>query len=122
MVWHAAQAPEAMRGCGGILLSPAGRRFCDELGTRDYVTARLQVRHSSYPLAHYTSTDFGAEAFFVSATLTCKTGMCDYIAARLRARCVCKQSNSVYRCAVQSGEAAVSCAAASDKQRLHTYV
>lgn len=34
-------AAEALRGAGGILLDGKGNRFCDELGTRDYV--RLPV-------------------------------------------------------------------------------
>jgi succinate dehydrogenase/fumarate reductase flavoprotein subunit len=32
-------AAEALRGVGGILLDANGRRFCDDLGKRDYVTA-----------------------------------------------------------------------------------
>jgi len=35
-------APEAMRGCGGVLFNYLGKRFCDELGTRDYVTACIE--------------------------------------------------------------------------------
>jgi flavocytochrome c len=34
-------AAEALRGVGGILLDAAGRRFCDELGHRDYVTGEM---------------------------------------------------------------------------------
>lgn len=34
-------AAEALRGAGGILLDGKGNRFCDELGTRDYVTGRI---------------------------------------------------------------------------------
>lgn len=34
-------AAEALRGCGGILLNNEGERFCDELGTRDYVTGEM---------------------------------------------------------------------------------
>lgn len=34
-------APEAMRGCGGILLNQHGRRFCNELGRRDFVTGEI---------------------------------------------------------------------------------
>ena len=32
---------ELMRGIGGILLNARGERFCNELGTRDYVTAKM---------------------------------------------------------------------------------
>ncbi|KAK9895825.1 Flavocytochrome c [Cystobasidium minutum MCA 4210] len=34
-------AAEALRGAGGLLLDGKGDRFCDELGTRDYVTGRI---------------------------------------------------------------------------------
>jgi hypothetical protein len=35
-------APEKLRGCGALLLSPAGRRFVDELTTRDKVAGAIQ--------------------------------------------------------------------------------
>lgn len=35
-------APELMRGVGGILLNEEGKRFCDELGPRDYVTEKIR--------------------------------------------------------------------------------
>lgn len=31
-------APEALRGCGGILINSEGKRFANELGLRDYVS------------------------------------------------------------------------------------
>jgi len=34
-------AAEALRGVGGILLNNQGKRFCDELGHRDYVTGKI---------------------------------------------------------------------------------
>lgn len=34
-------AAEALRGVGGILLTAEGKRFCDELGHRDYVTGEM---------------------------------------------------------------------------------
>lgn len=34
-------AAEALRGVGGILLDKNGDRFCDELGTRDYVSGEM---------------------------------------------------------------------------------
>lgn len=34
-------AAEALRGCGGVLLDGTGKRFCDELGKRDYVSGRM---------------------------------------------------------------------------------
>ena len=35
-------AAELLRGAGGILLTRSGQRFANELGTRDYVSARMQ--------------------------------------------------------------------------------
>jgi len=37
-------APEAIRGCGAILLNAEGKRFVNELGRRDHVTAKM-VEH-----------------------------------------------------------------------------
>jgi len=34
-------AAEALRGVGGLLVDNEGKRFCDELGTRDYVTGEM---------------------------------------------------------------------------------
>ncbi len=34
-------APEALRGCGAILLNPEGKRFVNELGRRDHVTQSI---------------------------------------------------------------------------------
>ena len=34
-------APEALRGCGAILLDKHGRRFANELGRRDYLTEKI---------------------------------------------------------------------------------
>ena len=34
-------APELLRGVGGILLNQKGERFCNELGTRDYITNKI---------------------------------------------------------------------------------
>ena len=34
-------APELLRGVGGILVNQKGERFCNELGTRDYVTEKI---------------------------------------------------------------------------------
>ena len=34
-------APELLRGVGGILVNQTGERFCNELGTRDYVTKQI---------------------------------------------------------------------------------
>jgi len=34
-------APELLRGVGGILINQNGERFCNELGTRDYVFEKI---------------------------------------------------------------------------------
>ncbi|KAF8382201.1 hypothetical protein PRIPAC_71343, partial [Pristionchus pacificus] len=42
-------AAEALRGKGALLLSPKGVRFANELGRRDYVTARIQKECAALP-------------------------------------------------------------------------
>lgn len=37
-------APEALRGCGAILLNSIGERFVNELGLRDYVTEQILAK------------------------------------------------------------------------------
>lgn len=37
-------APEALRGVGGLLINGSGARFCNELGTRDYVTELMEAQ------------------------------------------------------------------------------
>ena len=34
-------APELLMGVGGILINQKGQRFCNELGTRDYVSQKI---------------------------------------------------------------------------------
>jgi flavocytochrome c len=43
-------AAEALRGVGGILLDANGRRFCDELGRRDYVTGEMNKNKGPFRL------------------------------------------------------------------------
>jgi len=43
-------AAEALRGVGGILLDAKGNRFCNELGTRDYVTDCMNKGHGPFRL------------------------------------------------------------------------
>jgi len=43
-------AAEALRGCGGIILDRNGRRFCDDLGKRDYVTSRMWLNQGPFRL------------------------------------------------------------------------
>ena len=39
-------AAEALRGVGGLILDNKGQRFCNELGTRDYVTGEMWKRNA----------------------------------------------------------------------------
>ena len=41
-------AAELMRGVGGILINAAGKRFCNELGTRAYVTDKMLGHNEQY--------------------------------------------------------------------------
>lgn len=41
-------AAELLRGVGGILLNGAGKRFCNELGTRSYVTNKMLSHNDTY--------------------------------------------------------------------------
>lgn len=43
-------AAEALRGSGGILLDANGKRFCDELGRRDYVTGEMNRNKGPFRL------------------------------------------------------------------------
>jgi len=43
-------AAEALRGAGGIILDANGRRFCDELGRRDYVTGEMKKNKGPFRL------------------------------------------------------------------------
>lgn len=50
---------EALRGEGGIIINRKGERFCDELGTRDYVSGEMlkQVEMGNGPLRLILSTE-----------------------------------------------------------------
>jgi succinate dehydrogenase/fumarate reductase flavoprotein subunit len=54
-------APEALRGSGGILLNEQGRRFIDELTTRDKVTAAIFAQPGAQ--AFLLLDKFAAELF-----------------------------------------------------------
>lgn len=41
-------APEALRGCGAILLDPNGQRFANELGRRDYLSGKILEQCGHY--------------------------------------------------------------------------
>merc|ERR1712159_340812 len=43
-------AAEALRGVGGILIDAKGNGFCNELGTRDYVTDCMNKGHGPFRL------------------------------------------------------------------------
>ena len=44
-------APEAIRGCGAILLNAEGKRFVNELGRRDHVTAKMMEHCKPYKVS-----------------------------------------------------------------------
>lgn len=52
-------APERLRGCGALLLLPSGRRFVDELSTREHVVGAM-MEHS----AEAASTAAGGQPVF----------------------------------------------------------
>ena len=43
-------AAEALRGVGGLILDREGQRFCNELGRRDYVSAKMQENKGPFRL------------------------------------------------------------------------
>ncbi len=43
-------AAEALRGCGGVILNKNGKRFCDELGRRDYVSGEMFKNQAPFRL------------------------------------------------------------------------
>ena len=43
---------EILRGVGGILLNSKGKRFCNELGRRDYVVSKMKEQNT--PNLHFT--------------------------------------------------------------------
>ena len=47
-------APEALRGCGAILLDAGGKRFVNELGRRDHVTGQMMQRCKPYKVGRKT--------------------------------------------------------------------
>jgi len=55
-------APEAMRGCGGILLNSQGQRFCNELDTRDKVTEMILGNCAPYPVSEELLQEGGPES------------------------------------------------------------
>ena len=68
-------APELLRGVGGILINEKGERFCNELGTRDYVfekilsnckkqeTAEIDQYESYLLLNEQMANEFGLSSF-----------------------------------------------------------
>lgn len=63
-------APEALRGCGGILMKSPGKRFVNELGTRDFVTDHIwkncpDMFNNKRKVAHLLLGEEAAEKFGV---------------------------------------------------------
>jgi succinate dehydrogenase/fumarate reductase flavoprotein subunit len=51
-------APEAIRGCGGILVNNAGKRFVNELDLRSVVAAAIHKNCSNYKSGDYEGPPF----------------------------------------------------------------
>ena len=58
-------AAELMRGVGGILINKSGERFCNELGTRAYVTDRMLSHNPLYNSTGKWSVDSPLESFYL---------------------------------------------------------
>ena len=58
-------AAELMRGVGGILINRNGERFCNELGTRAYVTDRMLSHNKIYNATGKWDVEAPLESFFL---------------------------------------------------------
>lgn len=58
-------AAELMRGVGGLLFNKNGKRFCNELGTRAYVTDRMLGHNANYNATGQWPVDAPLENFFL---------------------------------------------------------
>lgn len=58
-------APEAVRGCGGILLNHEGKRFVNELGLRDHVSQEIFANCKPVPLTTKEVRPSPTRAFLV---------------------------------------------------------
>jgi aspartate oxidase len=83
-------AAEALRGKGALLLTHEGRRFCNELGRRDYVTKMITEKcakseeaggaHVAWMLMDETSViEFGRPAFMFYAKVKSFFTVCAHI-------------------------------------------
>ncbi|ELT99303.1 hypothetical protein CAPTEDRAFT_179286 [Capitella teleta] len=112
-------APEALRGCGAILLDPQGKRFVNELGRRDHVSAkilekcgRFEQKSENPVVAAMLLTDdvinhFGAASagFYKFKKLIQDVGTLDQLSAFLKVDVdTLKATLSEYNTAAKSGE------------------
>lgn len=58
-------AAELMRGVGGILINKQGKRFCDELGTRSYVTKQMLSHDKHFRQTSTWSIESEIPTFFL---------------------------------------------------------
>ena len=58
-------AAELMRGVGGLLMNKNGERFCNELGTRAYVTDKMLAHNTKYNATGQWDVDAPLEIFFL---------------------------------------------------------
>jgi flavocytochrome c len=62
---HKVLAAELLRGVGGILLNKRGQRFCNELGTRDYVTDKMLEHDDAYRESRTWNPDTAIPTFYL---------------------------------------------------------
>jgi len=58
-------AAELMRGVGGLLMNKNGERFCNELGTRAYVTDKMLAHNAKYNATGHWDAESPLENFFL---------------------------------------------------------
>eukprot|EP00934_Nitzschia_sp_Nitz4_P005488 Nitzschia sp. Nitz4//scaffold287_size23745//1466//3721//NITZ4_008456-RA/size23745-processed-gene-0.30-mRNA-1//1//CDS//3329545757//5478//frame0 len=58
-------AAELLRGVGGILLNHRGQRFCNELGTRSYVTDKMLEHDTEYASRHKWNAQSQVPTFYL---------------------------------------------------------
>ena len=112
-------APEALRGCGAILLNHKGKRFVNELGLRDYVTDKIR-QHCS-PFNNVDSNPISAimlmnrevinkfspalAGFYISKGLIIQVGTLDKVASLLGiSETVLKETLFDYKSAAIAGK------------------
>jgi flavocytochrome c len=58
-------AAEMLRGVGGVLVDGAGERFCNELGTRDYVSKKMLQHNRKWSISRLWHVDKTPSKFYL---------------------------------------------------------